>query len=205
MFSKKPQLPPQPLKKKVLLMGDGGVGKTCLLIRFETGSFPNEYVPNTADNYTLEGFKFEDKNYLLDLWDTGGRYYPNRITRLSYYETDVSLLCFAVDRRYSFDSLTTRWLPELKALPPTTQVLLVGLRSDMRDKKIEGDGNEQLITKEEAQEMMKKLGLKGYFECSALTGSNVNEVFREGIRLVHQDSCCSESKSKKSKQTCILS
>jgi len=73
---------------KILLRGDGAVGKTCLLIRYTSNSFPVEYVPTVFDNYstnlTVDGTTVE-----VGLWDTAQREEYSRLVILSYGDTDV--------------------------------------------------------------------------------------------------------------------
>jgi len=79
---------------KLVVVGDGAVGKTSLLIRYATGEFPNEYVPTVFENYTAQ-MKRETDVILLHLWDTAGQEDYDRLRPLSYPGADVVLLCFS--------------------------------------------------------------------------------------------------------------
>lgn len=78
------------------MVGDGGCGKTCLLIVYSQNKFPEAYVPTVFENY-VPIVQFEGKTIELALWDTAGQEEYDRLRPLSYPETDIILICFAVD------------------------------------------------------------------------------------------------------------
>ena len=84
------------IKKKLVVVGDGGCGKTCLLIVYSQNRFPEEYVPTVFENY-IPIVEFHGKLVEFALWDTAGQEEYDRLRPLSYPETDVILMCFAVD------------------------------------------------------------------------------------------------------------
>lgn len=83
-------------KKKLVCVGDGGCGKTCLLITYAENRFPESYIPTVFENY-VPIIQFEGKTIELALWDTAGQEEYDRLRPLSYPESDVILICFAVD------------------------------------------------------------------------------------------------------------
>ena len=101
---------------KCVIVGDGGVGKTCLLMSYATNTFPEEYVPTVFDNYALHVPATQDgvpKAVDLELWDTAGQEEYGRLLPLSYPQTDIFVIVFAVDNPASFDNVTAKWMPEL--------------------------------------------------------------------------------------------
>jgi len=172
---------------KCVVVGDGTVGKTCLLMSFSTDTFPTDYVPTVFDNFTT-ALMFEDKPYNLGLWDTAGQEEYDKLRFLCYPDSDVFLLCFSLVQPPSFENVEKRWKPELAEHCPNTPILLIGTKLDLRDdpQTIEKLKNEKTapITREQGLDMMKKIAAATYVECSALTQKGLREVFDEATRLV---------------------
>jgi len=177
----------RPLNVKLVAVGDGGVGKTCLLISYSYKRFPKDYVPTVFDNWdTL--LKIEGQTVKLDLWDTAGQEDYDRLRPLSYPQTDVFLICFSVISPVSYKHARDKWVPEIKHHCPDAVFLLVGTKIDLRDDddvKFElSKHGEVPVKKEEGEKLASKLKAHCYIECSALTQQNLHKVFNESIRAV---------------------
>lgn len=184
---------------KCVVVGDGAVGKTCLLISYTTNKFPNEYVPTVFDNYAVTVMIGPDP-YTLGLFDTAGQEDYDRLRPLSYPQTDVFLVCFSVVSPASFENVREKWVPEIRHHCPTTPFLLVGTQVDLRDDQatIEklSKNRGKPIEIADAQKAAKELRAVMYAECSALTQKGLKDVFDEAI-CAALDPPTSESKKKK--------
>lgn len=116
---------------KCVTVGDGAVGKTCMLISYTTGHFPEEYIPTVFDNYTAN-VMVEGQPISLGLWDTAGQEDYDRLRPLSYPATDVFLVCFSVDSKTSLDNVENKWLTEIQKFCPDTAFVLVGTKCDCK-------------------------------------------------------------------------
>ncbi|KAJ3226150.1 hypothetical protein HK099_005503 [Clydaea vesicula] len=136
------------IRRKLVCVGDGCVGKTSFLTRYSTQEFITDYIPTMYNNfktpltkYKINEYRFEnyitevevdDKLVHLALWDTAGQEEYNRLRPLSYPGTDCILLCFAIDNVDSFKNIESKWMPEITHHCPNIAVILVGLKADLR-------------------------------------------------------------------------
>lgn len=173
---------------KCVIVGDGSVGKTCLLMTYISKKFPSEYIPTTCDNHR-HTMLVDGKNYALGLWDTAGQEEYDRLRPLSYPETDVFVVCYSIVNPSSFINITQKWVPELESHASGVPIILVGTKTDLRNdaamiaqlkKK-----NETLVTTAQADAAAKKIGAVKNLECSALTREGLENVFVEAVRAAN--------------------
>ncbi|KAH9180233.1 P-loop containing nucleoside triphosphate hydrolase protein [Lactarius sanguifluus] len=169
---------------KCVVVGDGAVGKTCLLISYTTNKFPSEYVPTVFDNYAVT-VMIGDDPYTLGLFDTAGQEDYDRLRPLSYPQTDVFLVCFSVTSPASFENVKEKWFPEVHHHCPGVPCLIVGTQVDLRDdpqvmEKLQRQ-KQRPVAPEQGERLARELGAVKYVECSALTQKGLKNVFDEAI------------------------
>eukprot|EP01087_Luapelamoeba_hula_P011020 TRINITY_DN295_c0_g1_i1.p1 TRINITY_DN295_c0_g1~~TRINITY_DN295_c0_g1_i1.p1 ORF type:complete len:202 (+),score=32.75 TRINITY_DN295_c0_g1_i1:279-884(+) len=181
-----------PLKIKLVVVGDGTVGKTCLLMCYCKGEVPKEYVPTVFENFVVSltaGGRMTE----LVLFDTAGQEEYDRLRPLSYANANVILICFSLMSRTSLNNVNIKWIKEVRHHQAHAPVILVGTKRDLRGDPDELERlrkeQEEPVSEEDARHMMRTIGAVAYVECSAYNNDNVKAAFDEAIRayfdLVH--------------------
>ena len=188
------------IRKKLVIVGDGACGKTCLLIVFSKDQFPEVYVPTVFENYVAD-IEVDGKQVELALWDTAGQEDYDRLRPLSYPDTDVILMCFSIDSPDSLENIPEKWTPEVKHFCPNVPIILVGNKKDLRnDEQTKWELQKQKqepVKREDGDEMSQKINAFAYLECSAKSKEGVREVFETATRAALQS-------KKKKKKGCNL-
>lgn len=171
---------------KCVVVGDGAVGKTCMLISYTTNAFPGEYIPTVFDNYNSKVDIDSSQTISLSLWDTAGQEEYARLRTLGYPNTDVFLLCFSVVNKSSFSNIFKKWYPEVHHHSPKAKIILVGTKTDLRRE----TNVDACVQNAAAKSVAKRIGAHKYLECSALTQCGLKEVFDSAIMAVLYPNQC---------------
>jgi len=173
------------MRKKLVVVGDGACGKTCLLIVFSKDEFPEVYVPTVFENYVAD-IEIDGKQIELALWDTAGQEDYDRLRPLSYPDTNVLLICFSIDSPDSLENVPEKWVPEVRHFCPNVPFVLVGCKMDLRNDPVTVADLKKMKQKpvpyEEGLETSRRINAYYYIECSAKTKENVREVFETATR-----------------------
>nr|CAD1839217.1 unnamed protein product [Ananas comosus var. bracteatus] len=193
---------------KCVTVGDGAVGKTCMLISYTSNTFPTDYVPTVFDNFSAN-VVVEGSMVNLGLWDTAGQEDYNRLRPLSYRGADVFLLAFSLISKASYENIHKKWIPELRHYAPNVPIILVGTKLDLREDKeffIDHPSITPITTLQArheqkyescGEELKRMIGAAAYIECSSKSQQNVKAVFDAAIKVVL---CPPKTKKKSRKQ-----
>lgn len=186
------------LRKKLVVVGDGACGKTCLLIVFSENRFPREYVPTVFENYVAD-IEVDGRQIELALWDTAGQEDYDRLRPLSYPDTDVLLICFSVDSPDTLENVPEKWVPEVRHFCPKAPFVLVGCKKDLRDdptvlEELKKTGQKP-VEVSSATAVAENIRAHDYLECSAKEKDGVREVFETAtkaalLRGSDDSGCC---------------
>ncbi|XP_076910874.1 rac-like GTP-binding protein ARAC7 [Bidens hawaiensis] len=172
---------------KCVTVGDGAVGKTCMLICYTSNKFPTDYIPTVFDNFSAN--VAVDGNIVnLGLWDTAGQEDYSRLRPLSYRGADIFILAFSLISRASYENVLKKWMPELRRFAPNVPVVLVGTKLDLRNDNgyLADHYGSNVITSAQGEELRKQIRAAAYIECSSKTQQNVKAVFDTAIKVVLQ-------------------
>ena len=175
-------------QKKVVVIGDGAAGKTCLGITLNEGNFPAEYVPTAFDQMTIQAPK-DGVDYAFNLWDTAGGEDYDRLRPLSYPQTDLFVILYSIANPASYDNITSKWVPEITHHMPGTPWVLIGSKADLRDDqellaRLNDRFQRGAMTTEEGELLASHHGASGFVEVSALTGYGLRECVAAWLHAV---------------------
>ena len=164
---------------KVVVVGDSGVGKTCLLIRFIRDLWDEDSQPTLGVEFMTKIVQTEKHRIQLQLWDTAGQELFRSVTRGYYRGSAGALLVFDLTNRDSFENIN-RWLQDVKDVARSDVVtLLIGNKSDLC-------ADKRQVTKEEAEEFAKQHNMQ-YFETSAKTGDEIANAINACVAIIEKN------------------
>ncbi|XP_048829855.1 rho-related GTP-binding protein RhoV [Brienomyrus brachyistius] len=167
-----------------MLVGDGAVGKTSMIVSYTSNGYPMEYQQTAFDVFSGQ-VQVDGTPVRIQLMDTAGQEEFDGFRSLCYAHTDVFILCFSVVNPTSFQNITKKWIPEIRACNPASPIILVGTQTDLRH-----DVNVLInldrfkvkpVLSSRARCVAEKIRAQDYIECSALTQKNLKEAFDTAI------------------------
>ena len=118
---------------KVVVVGDGAVGKTCMIICYTKDEFPEGYTPTVFDAHRGH-MNYDGRDVTLHVWDTAGQEDLSRLRPLAYPNANCFLVCFSLVEKGSLFNACNTWRNELITLGPSNcPKILVGLKADLRE------------------------------------------------------------------------
>jgi small GTP-binding protein len=154
---------------KITLIGDSGVGKTCIIGRFTSDQFDENSLSTEGVSYSKIEYYYENKILNLDLWDTAGQEKYRSLGKHFYKDSFIVLLVYDVTLRQSFENLKKIWLEDITNFGEEYKVLaIVGNKCDLYEKEV--------VSEEEARQFAKENDAI-YMNVSAKKGTNIKELF----------------------------
>ena len=159
---------------KITLLGNSGVGKTCIIRRYSDSIFDENSVATQLANYSQKVVEIDNHTLQVDLWDTAGQEKYRSLGRNFYKDSFIVCLVYDITSHDSFIDLKEIWYSDLKEYGEKYTVLaVVGNKSDCYE--------EEQVKEEEAKEFAEKIDAI-FMLTSAKTGSNINFLFEKLLR-----------------------
>ncbi|KAL0491735.1 Ras-related protein Rab [Acrasis kona] len=158
----------QEILKKLVIAGNSGCGKSCLVIRYVENTFLVDYTFTIGMDFKVKMLGRGDKNVKLQVWDTAGQERFRSMAGSYFRAAQGIIITFDVTNEDSFYSVND-WMRQIKEhAPEGIKTILVGNKVDLEGR---------VVAREQAEELVEKLKIESYFETSAKSGENVNEAF----------------------------
>jgi len=162
---------------KLLLIGDSGVGKSCLLLRFADNTYTDSYISTIGVDFKIRTLDIDGKTVKLQIWDTAGQERFRTITSSYYRGAHGIIVVYDVTDKVSFNNVK-QWLGEIDRYAcQSVNKLLVGNKADLVEKKV--------VEYNEAKEFADSLGIS-FLETSAKSAHNVEEAFLTMTRQIKE-------------------
>lgn len=159
------------LSFKIIIVGDSGVGKSCISIKAARNYFEDFYSPTVGFEFLTFNLKVEDLNIKLQIWDTCGQEVYRSLISSFYRSASLAIIVYSIDSDDSFSNIE-KWLNDIKTQSnPDVKIFLVGNKADLEDKR--------QVTKEQGEKFCKDHKITFFTETSAKTGFNIQNVFFE--------------------------
>ena len=158
---------------KVVLVGDTGVGKTCIIQRYVNNNYEENVESTVASTYTYKVLKYPEynKSISFDIWDTAGQEIYRALAKNFYLNAAIGVLVYDIKRQSSFDSIKNYWYDQLKESGEENMIFAVaGNKCDLF--------NEEEVDEEEAKKFAKSIG--AIFKLTSCKESiGIDELFSE--------------------------
>ena len=157
------------LSFKIIIVGDQGVGKSCLAIKASRNYFEDYYSPTVGFEFVSFNVRVQNKIIKLQIWDTCGQEVYRSLISSFFRSASLAIIVYSIDTEDSFNNIE-KWLNDIKTQSnPDIKIFLIGNKADLEDKR--------RLTKEQGEQLCRDHKLAYFMETSAKTGFNVQNVF----------------------------
>ncbi|MFX1258013.1 MAG: Rab family GTPase [Promethearchaeota archaeon] len=161
---------------KICVVGDGGIGKTSMVLRYTENTFKENYLMTIGSNFstkTVDLPEYPNLNVKLQIWDLAGQKHFSFVRPPFYRGATAIIYVFDLTRRSSFANLP-RWKKEVEKVIGQKTSVLVGNKLDL------AQGNRE-VSKQDGESLKKELNSIAYFETSAKNGTFIDDLFKETV------------------------
>ena len=167
------------LSFKLLVIGDSGVGKSCLTLKATKNTFIDSHSPTVGVEFTTFNVRINDKNIKLQIWDTCGQEVYRALISSFYKNASLAIMVYAINDERSFDSLES-WLNEIKTQSsPDIKIFLIGNKVDLEQ--------QRTVTADKANSFVEEHKLDYFSEASAKTGFNAQNIFVKAAQILYEE------------------
>lgn len=162
---------------KYIIIGDSAVGKSNLLLQYAHNKFNDDYQATIGVEFGAKNITVNNKIYRIQIWDTAGQENFRSITRAYYKNSVCAMVVYDITNKDTFNNVQT-WIEDCKnQSPKTIFMVLVGNKNDLEDKR--------QVKYEDGMELANKNGMM-FYETSAKSGFNVEEIFNSSAKAIAQ-------------------
>ena len=156
---------------KVTLIGNSGVGKTCIIARYTDDTFNENSASTIGVNFIEKAIQIDNKEYTLNIWDTAGQEKYQSLGKHFYKDSYIVCLVYDITNQESLDAIKSIWYPNLQKFGEQYSVLaVVGNKSDLYE-------NGELADEEQAKNFAKEINAT-FMLTSAKNGDGINKLFK---------------------------
>ena len=166
------------LSFKLIILGNSGVGKSCLTLKATKNTYDDFYTPTIGFEFLSFNVKINEHIIKLQIWDTCGQEAYRSIIRSFYRNSSLAIIVYAIDSKESFKALQS-WLNEIKTESnPDIDIILVGNKADLDD--------QREIENSVGKKFCEDNNLNLFMETSAKTGFNAENLFIRAAQILYQ-------------------
>lgn len=153
---------------KLLLIGDSGVGKTCILVRFSEDAFNSTFISTIGIDFKIRTVEIDGKKIKLQIWDTAGQERFRTITTAYYRGAMGIMLVYDVTTEKSFENIRN-WIRNIEEnASADVEKMILGNKCDLQESRV--------VDQERGRVLAEEHGVK-FMETSAKSGLNVETAF----------------------------